>query len=252
MAAKRFAATVSYDGTDFVGSQVQPNGRTVQETLEHAAAALFGAPTRVELAGRTDSGVHAIGQVAAFTADTRLDAATVARALNAHLPPDVALRALREVPPEFDPRRWARKRSYRYGVWNGESRQPLARRVAWSVQGTLDLTAMSEAANALPGRRDFLACSGKLEAGRTSVRTVFAAGWRRHGDVLRFDIAADAFLPQMVRRLTGALIQVGRGALEVEEFVRLLAQAEQGSIGPTAPPHGLCLQRVSYDEGYVL
>ena len=252
MAAKRFAVTVSYDGTEFVGSQVQPTGRTVQGELESAACALFGAPTRVELAGRTDSGVHAIGQVAAFNADTRLDAATVGRALNAHLPDDVAVRAPREVPGDFDPRRWARRRSYCYRVWNGEAREPLVRRTAWHVEGAFDLPAMREAANALPGRRDFLACSGKLGPGRTSVRTVFEAGWRREGDVLRFDIAADAFLPQMVRRLTGALIQVGRNALEVEEFVRLLGQAEQGSIGPTAPPHALCLQQVTYDEGYRL
>ena len=252
MAAKRFAATVSYDGTDFVGSQVQPNGRTVQEELEHAAAALFGAPTRVEMAGRTDSGVHAIGQVAALSAETRLDAATVGRALNAHLPGDVAVRDVRDVPADFDPRRWARRRWYRYTVWNGEARQPLYRRTAVHVEGNLDVDAMQRAACALAGRRDFIACSGKLEMGRTSVRTVFEAGWQREGEALRFDIEADAFLPQMVRRLAGAQLQIGRGALEVEEFVRLLGQAEQGSIGPTAPPHGLCLQRVSYDEGYLL
>ncbi|MCC7363661.1 MAG: tRNA pseudouridine(38-40) synthase TruA [Dehalococcoidia bacterium] len=252
MDAKRFAATVSYDGTALVGSQVQPNGRTVQEELEIAAAALFGQLTRVELAGRTDSGVHATGQVAAFSAVTRLGSATVGRALNAHLPDDVAVRDVREVPPGFDPRRWARRRWYRYTVWNGEAREPLLRRTAWFVEGNLDFEAMQRAADALTGRQDFLACSGKLEPGRTSVRTVFRAGWDRAGDTAWWDIEADAFLPQMVRRLTGALIRVGRGALEVEEFVRLLRQAEQGAIGPTAPAHGLCLQRVWYDEGYVV
>jgi tRNA pseudouridine38-40 synthase len=242
---------VSYDGTDYVGSQLQPNGRTVQGELERAAAALFGAPTRVEMAGRTDSGVHAIGQVAAWDADSRLDVVTAGRALNAHLPADVAVRELREVPEGFDPRRWARRRWYRYTIWNSAVRSPLNRRTAWHVQGILDVPAMQKAAGTLPGRQDFLACSGSLEAGRTPVRTVFNAGWQREGDALLFDITADAFLPQMVRRLTGALVRVGRGSLKIDEFARLLTAAEPGSLGPTAPPHGLCLQRVEYDEGYL-
>jgi tRNA pseudouridine38-40 synthase len=243
---------VSYDGTAFVGSQRQASGRTVQEELETAAAALFGGPVRVEMAGRTDSGVHAIGQVAALSAETRLKAHTVGRALNAHLPDDVAVRDVRDVAQGFDPRRWARRRWYRYTICHHEARAPLLRQTAWHVKGDLDVAAMQEAAAALAGTRDFIACSGQLEDGRTSVRTVFKAGWRREGDALLFDIEADAFLPQMVRRLTGALVRVGRGTLEVEEFVRLLGQAKQGSIGPTAPALGLCLQRVWYDEEYVI
>ena len=248
--AIRFAATVSYDGTDFVGSQVQPNGRTVQGELERAAAAIFGGAVRVELAGRTDSGVHAIGQVVAFSAATRLEAATVGRALNAHLADDLAVRDVRVVGEGFDSRRCARRRWYRYAIWNAEGRSPLCRRTAWHVKGNLDVPAMQAAARALAGRQDFIACSGPLAAGRTSVRTVFGAGWLRSGEAILFDIAADAFLPHMVRRLTGALVQVGRGQLEEKEFVRLLRQAEPGSMGPTAPAHGLCLQRVEYDEGY--
>ncbi len=252
MTAKRFAATVSYDGTEFVGSQVQPNGRTVQGVLELAAATLFGLPVRFELAGRTDSGVHAIGQVAAFSVETRMDAAEAGRALNAHLAQDVAVRDLREVPESFDPRRWARRRAYRYTTWNSDVRSPLTRRTAWHVGGNLNREAMARAARAIEGRRDFIACSGHLEPGRTSVRTVFRSELHGEGPVLQFDIEAEAFLPQMVRRLTGALVRVGRGTLTMEEFVRLLEQAEPGSIGPTAPPHGLCLQHVEYDEGYTL
>jgi tRNA pseudouridine38-40 synthase len=249
--AKRFAATVTYDGTDFAGSQIQPNARTVQEELERAAQALFGAPTRVELAGRTDAGVHARGQVAAFNAETRHEAATVGRALNAHLPADVAVRAVREVPGGFDPRRQARKRWYRYTIATGEARHPLTRRNAWYIEGDLDLEAMQSAAQALAGKHDFMSCSGPLEPGRTSVRTVFHAGWQREGEACLFDIEADAFLPQMVRRLTGGLVRVGRGAVNVEEFVRLLRQASPGSLAHTAPPQGLCLQRVWYEEGYL-
>jgi tRNA pseudouridine38-40 synthase len=250
--AKRFAATVSYDGTAFVGSQRQANGRTVQGELEAAAAALFGAPVRVEMAGRTDSGVHAVGQVAAFSAETRLEAHAVGRAMNAHLAEDVAVRDVREVVAGFDPRRWARRRWYRYTIWHHEARNPLLRRTAWQIEGNLDVVAMGQGADALAGTQDFTACSGPIEDGRTSVRTVFTAGWRCEGDALLFDIEADAFLPQMVRRLVGALVRVGRGSLEVEELVHLLRQAKQGGIGPTAPALGLCLQRVWYDEGYVV
>jgi tRNA pseudouridine38-40 synthase len=250
VAVTRFAATVSYDGTDFVGSQRQPNGRTVQEQLERAVAAVFGAPAPVAMAGRTDSGVHAIGQVAAFTVDTRLDPTTAGRALNANLADDLAVRDVRAVDPGFDPRRWARKRWYRYTVWNGEVRSPLCRRTTWHVAGDLDVDAMDRAASSLEGRRDFLACSGPLDEGRTSVRTVFSSRWQASGPAITFDITADAFLPQMVRRLTGALIRVGRGTLNQEEFVRLLAEARLATIGPAAPPQGLCLQQVDYDEGY--
>ncbi|MGE5597561.1 MAG: tRNA pseudouridine(38-40) synthase TruA [Hyphomicrobiales bacterium] len=252
MTAKRFAATVSYDGARFAGSQKQANGRTVQGELETAACTLFGTRTRVEMAGRTDSGVHAIGQVAAFTAETRHDANTVGRAFNANLAEDLAVRDVREVPADFDPRRWARRRWYRYTVWNAEARQPLLRRTALHVREPLDVEAMQRASEALIGRQDFIACSGPLEPGRTSVRTVSKAGWHSESCALLFDIEADAFLPQMVRRIVGGLLQVGRRALEVEEFVRVLNEARPGTMGPTAPAHGLCLQRVWYDEGYLV
>ncbi|OAI44047.1 hypothetical protein AYO38_10100 [bacterium SCGC AG-212-C10] len=251
MTAKRFAATVSYDGSAFAGSQRQANARTVQGELEIAALALFGTPTRVEMAGRTDSGVHAIGQVAAFSAETRLDAVTVRRALNAHLDDDVAVSRVHEAPEGFDPRRWARRRWYRYTIVQGEAPMPLLRRTALYVEGNLDISAMNAACGGLAGRQDFIACSGQLEPGKTSVRTVFAAGWQRENASLLFDIEADAFLPQMVRRIVGGLIRTGRGAIPPEEFVRLVRQAQPGSVGPTAPPHGLCLQKVWYDEGYL-
>jgi tRNA pseudouridine38-40 synthase len=224
--------------------------RTVQGELESAAKALFGAPTRVALAGRTDAGVHARGQVAAFTAETRLEAATIERALNALLPADVAVRLVRFAGDGFDPRRWARRRTYRYTLIEVASRDPLSHRFAWHIAQALDLPAMNQATAALVGRQDFIACSGPLEAGRTSVRTVFNADWDRSGDFVAFDIMADAFLPNMVRRIVGALVHVGRGTLKGEDFVRLLKQASPATVGPLAPPQGLCLERVEYDEGY--
>ncbi len=246
----RFAATVSYDGREFAGSQRQPHARTVQGELEAAAERLFGAATRVELAGRTDAGVHAAGQVAAFSAATALEPATVERALNAHLPEDVAVRAVRAVPAAFDPRRWARRRWYRYSLLTSAVRLPLQRRTAWRIGAPLDLAAMREAARALLGRRDFSACAGPLEEGRSPTRTVEAARFSQAGCLLAFDIEADAFLPQMVRRIVGGLVRVGRGADAAGDFERAVAAAAPATVGPPAPPHGLCLQRVWYDEGY--
>ena len=250
MTAKRFAGTVSYDGTAFAGSQLQANARTVQGELENAASRLFGVPTRVAMAGRTDSGVHAVGQVAAMTAETRHEAATITRALNAHLPMDVSVRDVHEVPPDFDPRRWARRRRYRYTILNSRVRMPMWQRTAWHVEQPLDLPAMQRLANALTGRRDFLAASGPLEEGRSSERTVFAAEWSSSGCLLRFDIEADAFLPNMVRRLLGGSVLVGRASATVEEITGLLGEARVATIGPVAPAKGLCLESVTYHKGY--
>ena len=246
----RFAATVSYDGREFAGSQRQLRDRTVQGELEGAAERLFGTSTRVELAGRTDAGVHALGQVAAFSATTALEPGTVERALNAHLPEDVAVREVRQVPDGFDPRRWARRRWYRYSLLTSAVRLPLQRRTAWRTAPQLDLTTMKEAARALLGRRDFSACAGPLEEGRSPERTVAAASFSQAGCLLAFDIEADAFLPQMVRRIVGGLVRVGRGAISAGEFENAVAAATPATVGPPAPPHGLCLQRVWYDEGY--
>ena len=249
-AMARFAATVSYDGLGFAGSQRQPHARTVQGELEQAAQRLFGVATRVELAGRTDAGVHALGQVAAFSAVTAHAPATVERALNAHLPEDVAVRDVRAAPAGFDPRRWARRRWYRYSLLLSAVRLPLQRRTAWRIGGRLDPAPMREAARSLLGRRDFSACAAPLEAGRSPLRTVAEASFSQAGCLLAFNIEADAFLPQMVRRIVGGLVRVGRGAITAGDFATAVTAAAPASVGPPAPPHGLCLQRVWYEEGY--
>jgi tRNA pseudouridine38-40 synthase len=248
VSARNFSATVSYDGTDFSGSQLQPKVRTVQGELEKAARELFGVSTRVALAGRTDAGVHARGQVAAFAAETRMRAESIERALNAILSVDVAVRELREVPTGFDPRRNARRRWYRYLVLQAAPRDPLRQRFSWQVGSPLDVEPMRAASGAIVGTRDFSACSGSLEGGRTFVRSVYRADWSSDSCDLRFDIEANAFLPQMVRRLVGALVRVGRNSLSIEEFARTLDAGTLGELGPVAPPQGLCLEQVRYDE----
>jgi len=247
---RRFAATVAYDGTDYFGSQLQPLKRSVQRELESATGDLFGEFTRVAMAGRTDRGVHARGQVAAFSATTRLDGETIGRALNARLPEDVAVRSVREVPARFDPRRAATRRWYRYTILESAASDPLTRRTCWRVPPPHDIESMRRAAEALVGTRDFAACAGAIETGRTSVRSVFRAAWTAQGPNLLFDIEGNAFLPQMVRRLAGSLERVGRGSPSAEEFLHMLEHGKPATIGPLAPPRGLSLERVWYDEGY--
>ncbi len=237
----RYRARVEYDGTDFAGFQVQPGARTVQGELEAALARLTGGiRCRVDAAGRTDAGVHALGQVVAFTYPGRLTQAELGRALDPLLPPDVAIRDLRRVPAGFHPRFAARYRDYRYTVWNGP-RHPLGERWALAVRVPLDTAAMARAAEALEGRHDFSAFGA---ADPQPVRTVHRIRVRRAGSVVTIDVRADAFLRGMVRRIVAVLLEVGRGTLMEEEVGALLAARRPALQGATAPARGLCLTRV--------
>ncbi len=239
--AVRFRATVEYDGTDFAGFQVQPNARTVQGELEAALAQLSdGKRVRVDGAGRTDAGVHALGQVIGFTYEGRLPADELESAINGLLPPDVAVRGVRRTAPDFHPRHAARYREYRYTVWNGP-RSPLRERTALGVRVPLDTAAMERAAAAFIGRRDFSAVGG---ADRQPVRTVHAVRVRREGRLVTIDVRADAFLRGMVRRMVALLLEVGRGELDEMAVAAALADRRPALNGAAAPAKGLSLRRV--------
>jgi tRNA pseudouridine38-40 synthase len=236
---------VEYDGTDYHGFQVQVAQRTVQGVLEEALHRVARQRVRVVGAGRTDTGVHARGQVIAFWARWRHNEADLHRALNALLPQDVALLSLEGAAEEFHPRYDARRRWYRYTVLNRSLRSPLDRRQALHVGRRLDVAAMNRAAAALPGEHDF-ATFGRPPKGENTVRRVMRAEWERKGPFVTFDIEANAFLHRMVRSLVGTLLQVGLGQLLPEEFAQRLAACQRALAGPTAPPQGLCLMAVSY------
>jgi tRNA pseudouridine38-40 synthase len=240
----RYRARVEYDGTDFAGFQAQrPGTRTVQGELESALARLAnGTRHRVDGAGRTDAGVHAADQVIAFTWTTRRPTdSDLETALNALLPPDVAIRDLRRVPVGFHPRYAARYREYRYTVWNGP-RSPLRERTALGVRVPLDTDAMARAGSALVGRHDFSAFGS---ADRQPVRTVHAVRVRRQGSLVTIDVRADAFLRGMVRRIVAVLLQVGRGQLEESAVAAALEARRPARHGAKAPAKGLCLRRVA-------
>jgi tRNA pseudouridine38-40 synthase len=238
---RRFRARVEYDGTDFFGFQAQPGTRTVQGELEAALARLSGGVRLpVDGAGRTDAGVHATGQVIAFTYSGRLSDEALTGAINGLLPPDVSIRDLRRVRAGFHPRYAARYREYRYTVWNGP-RSPLRERLAFGVRIPLDTAAMAEAASALVGRHDFSALGG---ADRQPVRTVHAIRVRRDGRLVTIDVRADAFLRGMVRRIVAVLLEVGKGRMDREAVAAALADTRPALDGAMAPAKGLCLRRV--------
>ncbi len=239
----RFRATVEYDGTDFSGFQLQLGHRTVQGELEAALARLSNGERRaVDGAGRTDAGVHATGQVIAFTYAGRLVAADLVEAINGLLPPDVAIRDLRRAPAGFHPRRAARYREYRYTVWNGP-RSPIRERTALGVRAPLDTAAMARAATVLEGRHDFSAFGAK---DREPVRTVHSVRVRREGRLVTIDVRANSFLRGMVRRIAAVLLEVGRGQLNENDVAAALTAGRPALNGAAAPARGLCLRRIVF------
>ena len=240
-AAPRFRATVEYDGTEFAGFQLQAGARTVQGVLEAALARLTGGTRQpVDGAGRTDAGVHATGQVIAFTYTGKLSTEALTAALNGLLPKDIAVRDVRRAPAGFHPRYAARYREYRYSIWDGP-RSPLRERTALQVRPRLDVDAMARAAVAFEGRHDFSAFGG---SDPQPVRTVHRVRVRRAGDLITIDVRADAFLRGMVRRMVAALLAVGRGTLPEGSIPGLLAGATPALDGAAAAARGLSLRRV--------
>ncbi|MBW3612247.1 MAG: tRNA pseudouridine(38-40) synthase TruA [Chloroflexi bacterium] len=240
-------ATIEYDGTAFAGSQVQPNARTVQGELEEALNRLMGERTRVRLAGRTDAGVHATGQVASFFVPRHgADGGwpELRRRLNGILPPDLAVRSLGAARADFDPRRDARWRVYRYRIRANGAKHPLDRHRTLEIDEPLDVAAMQAAANRMVGERDF-ASLGADGHGRT-VRHVAEVRVRRRGDLVEVRVTANAFLRRMVRSIVAVLLAVGRRRLAVEDVDRLLAGSGRALAGRVVPAKGLTLERIVY------
>ncbi len=242
----RYRARVEYDGTDFAGFQVNPGRRTVQGVLEDALVRLGnGGEGRVDGAGRTDAGVHASGQVIAFSYAGRLGATELGRALDALLPPDVTIRDVRRAPAGFQPRYAARYREYRYTVWNGP-RSPLRERTALGVRIPLDIAAMSRAGSVFIGRHDFSAFGA---TDRSPVRTVMAVRVRQDGRTVTIDVRADSFLRGMVRRMVACLLEVGLHRMEIDAVRTALAGTGPAFGGAAAPAKGLCLRHVAIGRG---
>lgn len=244
----RYRATVEYDGTDFLGYQIQAEGRTVQGELEKSLKQITQSTVRVDAAGRTDTGVHATGQVIAFNVAWRHALEDLHRAFNATLPNDIVISDLRVTTPDFHPRFAALSRTYHYHIINQSWPNVLQRRYAYHVDQKLDVTAMREASHFLLGAQDF-ASFGKPPQGSNTVRNVMQANWSVAKDnQLLFVITANAFLYRMVRKIVGTLLQVGLGRLAVGDIKELLESKDLTRSAPPAPAHGLWLVKVMYPE----
>jgi tRNA pseudouridine38-40 synthase len=258
---KLYRATIQYDGGAYYGFQRQkagpPERPTIQAELEQALARLADRPVRVIGAGRTDTGVHALGQVIGFTMDwpARHGLDALRRALNANLPRDIAAMDVAEAPPGFHPRFDARRRTYEYYVLNAPTRQPLLRGRAWHIRQVLDVERMNAAAALLIGTHDF-ATFGRAPVGENTVRSVSGSQWSlirldapsEICQVLKYRISADAFLYRMVRSVVGSLRAVGSGEWPVDRFAEALAACQRQESATLAPAHGLYLVSVEYRD----
>jgi len=241
-------AVLEYDGTRYLGFQIQPHGPTIQGEVELALYRLTGQRVRIKAAGRTDAGVHSEGQVIAFRVEWKHPLVDLHRGLNALLPKDIAVKELSIAPEGFHPRFSAVSREYRYTILNTPWPSPLRGRFAYHFPWALDLEAMKKATSYLVGEHDF-ASFGSPTKGENTVRRVYRADWRKDGDFLHFEIEANAFLKRMVRLMVGTLLRVGQGKIPPEEVKAILEARDISLSGPAVPACGLCLVRVNYPEG---
>jgi tRNA pseudouridine38-40 synthase len=239
----RLRLTLEYDGTGFHGWAAQPGLRTVEGELRRALGSLYNSFDSVAVAGRTDAGVHALGQVASVDVEGGPPALRAAEALNPELPDDVVVVAADEAPPDFHARHSARSRTYRYRIYRRPSPSPFEARRSWWVPRPLDLDALNESAAELVGKHDFRAFTRKETQHQVMRRNVLRAQWHQRGEHLELEIEADSFLRHMVRALVGTMIDMKPDAVR-----SLLDGAERSEAGRTAPPWGLYLQHVSYGD----
>jgi tRNA pseudouridine38-40 synthase len=239
--------TIRYDGTDFSGWQTQPGKRTVQETVEGAIREITREDrVRVNCSGRTDAGVHAVGQVANVYTATKLSCETLLKAINAKLPDDVCVRELIDAPQSFCANKDAVRKTYRYVIQDGRILDPFLRKYAWFVSQDLDAGAMARAARCLAGRHDFRCFETNWPNRLTSVRTITHISVNRFSGCIWIDVEANGFLYNMVRAIAGSLVQVGRGFWPETHLEEVLKALDRRLAGPTAPPEGLFLLRVTY------
>jgi tRNA pseudouridine38-40 synthase len=255
-----FKITIAYDGSRFVGWQRQINGPSVQGLIEEALRELDEDEVSLAGAGRTDAGVHALGQVASFTLRRVITADVLRRALNSRLPDEVRIVSAEEVPASFHARFVVSRKAYRYRIWNADVLNPFEREYAWHVRAALDLDAMQSAARLLEGRHDFAAFQAADGTQLTTAREIFSsrlvardsepgAALSPSGRLITYEISGSGFLRHMVRAIAGSLVEIGCGRHRVEWLSEVLAGRDRTRAGPTAPAHGLFLVRVDYMDG---
>jgi len=238
---------IEYDGTNYHGWQVQPNGPTIQEVLEKKIEIMTRQRVRLIASGRTDAGVHALGQVANFQTSSAIPVEGFLRGLNSLLPPDIVIKSAEEVESEFHAQYRVKRKTYRYLILNRELPSAIYRNYSWHIPRSLDVAAMENAARILLGKKDFSSFQAADPDLTDPVREVFQAAWSTpKEDFLCFTIEADGFLKHMVRNMVGTLIEVGKRKISGEEFKRIMEARDRRQAGITAPPQGLFLVEVKY------
>jgi tRNA pseudouridine38-40 synthase len=236
---------IEYDGTNYHGWQVQPNGLTVQEVLQEKIATMTRHRVHLAASGRTDAGVHALGQVANFQTSASIPLEGFLYGLNSLLPPDIVIKSIAEVPPNFHSQSGAKRKTYRYQIFNYKTPSALYRHYSWYIPHPLNREAMQAAARFLLGRKDFSSFQGADPAPTSSVREIFTAEWSLE-TFLTFTIEGDGFLKHMVRNVVGTLVEVGKGRCSPEEFGKVIEARDRRRAGMTAPSRGLYLVTVVY------
>jgi tRNA pseudouridine38-40 synthase len=246
---RRIRVHVAYDGTDFHGWQVQPGLLTIQGTLENVISAIEGRSVHVTASGRTDAGVHALEQVAAFTLSNPIPVDNLRKAINRLLPPSIRILHVCEAAPEFHPRYHAIAKTYEYRIWRAESCPPWEWRYLHHHPYPLQEEAMTAAALVLEGEHDFSAFAAadeRDELGLSKVRTIYSSRIERLGELLLYRVRGSGFLKHMVRNIVGTLLEAGKGNLTEQGLRQILESGDRGLAGPTAPAKGLFLISVEY------
>lgn len=244
----RVKMIVAYDGTNYKGWQVQPNGITIEEVLNKNLSNLLGEQIVVSGASRTDSGVHSLGNIAVFDTNTRMPADKIAFALNQRLPEDIVVQGSCEVEDGWHPRYQNSRKTYEYRILNRTFRMPTRRLDTYFYHYPLDVEKMKKAASYLEGEHDFKSFCAIGAQVKTTVRTIYACDVEKEGDIITIRVTGNGFLYNMVRIIAGTLVQVGGGAVEPEEMEKILLKKERSAAGPTAPAHGLTMMGIEFEE----
>ncbi len=246
MAVRNIKLTISYDGSEYHGWQIQPGQRTIQAVLTEAVQSLTGAEIRITGASRTDAGVSALGQTAVMQIDSPIPTENFAKAITDRLPADIAVAEAVEVPSGFDVIGEVKNKLYRYTICTSPVRPVLTIRHCWYLPAKLDVAAMADAAKLLVGKNDFKSFASAADNRESSVRTIFRCDVTAEGDLIYVDTEGDGFLYNMVRNIVGTLVEAGVGRMKGEKISEILEARDRTAAGPIAPASGLCLMWIKY------
>ena len=245
---KRYKMIVGYDGTNYNGFAIQPNGITIQGILNESIAKIVQHEVRTLGAGRTDAGVHAKGQCCIFDSDTKIPVYKLGLAINSQLPKDIAVKTIEEVSMDFQPRFGAKRKTYRYQIINSSIRDPFLYKYAMSYPHKLDIELMKKAAYEIVGEHDFACFCSSGSTVKDTVRTIYSIDIKKEEDLITIDICGNGFLYNMVRIIVGTLLRVNEDKITIEDIGKLIESKDRNLAGPTAPPQGLMMMNIVYDD----